>query len=183
MPDLASNGLAKFTVKLIKINEPAECTLGVQLHQGQSQFVLLKSKLKEDDPYDTPLWTRLSSVVTSRPVRNPDANGDYTFWMKTYSENEGALEALVEAGVVAVEPEAPVKQGFVEFPLVKVTIPLAQMAKQCGNCEKWELCTDEARMKACSKCHKESKTWYCDEECQKEHWKTGYPPHKKICGK
>ncbi|KAG8984318.1 hypothetical protein FRB90_005394 [Tulasnella sp. 427] len=181
--ELVPNGLSKFTIKLTKLPEAQECTLGIQLSGAQSQFLLLKAKLQEDDPYDIPLWTRLSSIVTSHPIRNPDADGHYKFYIKTYSENEGALEALVDAGILSVEPVEPVKQGFVEFPLVKVTIPLRQMAKQCGNCEKWELCSDEKRMRGCSGCHDWSKTWYCDEECQKEHWSQGYPAHKKVCGK
>jgi len=182
---IAPNGLRSFTVKHVKPESQdviVQCTLGIQLLDGKAQFLLIRDTLP-DDSYEPALWARLSSIVSSRPLKNPDDQGRYAFYMKTYSENEGVLEQLVAAGIVEQDPSPPVHQGFVTFPLVYVKIPLKELAKQCGRCERWELCDDEKRMRACSRCKEESKTWYCDENCQKEHWKIGYPAHKKVCGK
>ena len=165
------------------------CTLGLQLGGQQAQFTLIRASLPEDNEFETPVWTRLSTILRTHPVKNPNENDEYSFYMKTYSENEGTLEQLVAAGVLEVDASVPaVEQGYSSFPLVKVKIPLSQMAKACSNCERWELCEskdDEAtkRMKGCSKCKSESKAWYCNQECQLEHWKEGYPPHRKVCGK
>jgi len=185
-PFLAPNGLRSFTVKYPKLADPNEVfvsTLGVRFSGGQAQYFLVLATLPEDDPFVMPAWSRLSSTITSRPVENPDAQGQYKFYIKTYSENEGVLEYLLEAGIVEQDLTPPVSQGYVTFPLVRIKIPISEMAKQCGSCERWELCDDEKRMKACSGCKPNSKTWYCDANCQKLAWKDGYPAHKGVCGK
>lgn len=41
--------------------------------------------------------------------------------IKDYSENEGMLDTLILAGVVA-KPHRTIKQGFVEFPICKLLI-------------------------------------------------------------
>lgn len=185
MSDLAPNGIRSFPVKYVKMEQATPSTLGVQLGgQGMAQYVLLRASLPDDDPYEIPLMTRLSSIIREHPITSPDSTGNYKFFIKTYSENEGVLDQLIAAGIVELDNSVqPIKQGFVTFPLVKVKIPLSEMAKQCGSCERWEVATDEKRMSGCSKCKPESKTWYCDKECQVKHWKEGYPAHKKVCGK
>lgn len=188
---LHPNGLLSFPITHPKIEKPHEVVMGIMLNGPHTMFTLNVSKPPpeiaadpEELPYWQPLYTRLSSVVSGHPVENPNSSGQYEFWMKTYSENETALEQMVRLGVITeVKTAGRVPQGYVEFPKVRVTIPLSQMAKRCGNCERWELSTDEKRMRMCSRCEPHSKTWYCDEECQRKHWKEGYPPHRKMCGK
>ncbi|KDQ08978.1 hypothetical protein BOTBODRAFT_37505 [Botryobasidium botryosum FD-172 SS1] len=184
---LAPNGLRSFTVKHAKAKDPDQeyrCTLGVQLSGGQAQYMLILATLPKDDPYATPASSRLSSIITSHPVESPDAQGHYKFYMKTYSENEGVLEYLLDAGIIERDLTAsPVAQGYVTFPLVRVKIPIGEMAKVCNGCERWELCSDERRMRGCSGCKPSGKAWYCSVECQKRAWRVGYPAHKEVCGK
>ncbi|KAG8965983.1 hypothetical protein FRC03_012718 [Tulasnella sp. 419] len=164
--------------------------VGIHLAGPNTYFVLARPDIEkprsEEDDYDdsliSPLWTRLSSLVQGHQLQSPDPRGRHIFWMKTYSENVGLLEQLVKGGIVE-EAGPKVKQGFVEFPLVRCLIPASEMMKQCGSCERWEQVTDEKRMRACSRCLDDYKVYYCNEECQAKHWKSGYPAHKKLCGK
>ncbi|KAG8873697.1 hypothetical protein FRB97_006533 [Tulasnella sp. 331] len=77
------------------------------------------------------MWSRLSTILTSHQLQTPNASGDYTFYMKTYSENETFLQQMTEQGILGKVVGTPeVKQGFVSFPLVETKISLKEMSKQ-----------------------------------------------------
>ncbi|KAG9023657.1 hypothetical protein FRB95_012649 [Tulasnella sp. JGI-2019a] len=179
-PEVAPDGPRSFTIKHPKIPDPRSCTLGVQLGplgSNQAQFLLIAAT-EPEDPYETPMFSRLSTILDSHPLKTPNGSGDYTFYMKTYSENETFLEQMIEQGTVERIVGAPeVNQGFVSFPLVEAKISLKEMSKQCAYCERWEYVTDEKRLRGCSRC---KRVWYCNENHQKQDWKEG---HKKLCGK
>lgn len=44
-----------------------------------------------------------------------------SIFVKTYSENEGVMEALIEAGVLT-EPKGSVSSGFCDFPICRVLV-------------------------------------------------------------
>ncbi|KAG8877927.1 hypothetical protein FRB98_006479 [Tulasnella sp. 332] len=178
--DASPHELRSFTVKHPKIPEPRICTLGVQLgplDRNQAQFLLITAA-EPEDKYETPMWSRLSTILTSHQLQTPNASGDYTFYMKTYSENETFLQQMTEQGILGKVVGTPeVKQGFVSFPLVETKISLKEMSKQCAYCERWEYVMDENRLRGCSGC---KRVWYCDENHQKQDWKEG---HRAVCGK
>ncbi|KAG8843418.1 hypothetical protein FRB96_004051 [Tulasnella sp. 330] len=140
--DASPHELRSFTVKHPKIPEPRICTLGVQLgplDRNQAQFLLITAA-EPEDKYETPMWSRLSTILTSHQLQTPNASGDYTFYMKTYSENETFLQQMTEQGILGKVVGTPeVKQGFVSFPLVETKISLKEMSKQCAYCERWEM--------------------------------------------
>ncbi|KAM0749026.1 hypothetical protein T439DRAFT_59837 [Meredithblackwellia eburnea MCA 4105] len=103
-------------------------------------------------------------------------NDHNTFWMKTYSENEGLMEQLLEAGWIR-DTGRKRSQGYATFPLMEILLPEAERARICSSCMKSEgdvgFETPE-RFKRCTRC---KLSYYCSKDCQGVDWDS----HKYRC--
>ncbi|KZV90891.1 hypothetical protein EXIGLDRAFT_740660 [Exidia glandulosa HHB12029] len=127
----------------------------------------------------SPLTTQLSTISHDDPfpAANP-SNGRARFCMKTYTENEGLLPQLVDAGVLTIAQCPQLQNG----PVVEVMLNDLEISHTCLHCardgalsavETREL-PGQPRLPACSKC---KVARYCNAECQKADW----AKHKKDC--
>ncbi len=86
---------------------------------GRLALQLMNAKSLKEPNYSMQLGTECIATVTIN-LPNEDIADDEIF-IKNYSENEGMLEALLEANVIS-KPIKYVKIGFVEVPLCKILI-------------------------------------------------------------
>ncbi|ORY53982.1 hypothetical protein BCR35DRAFT_310478 [Leucosporidium creatinivorum] len=165
-------------LRTLQLSAPAHDPTGpaptVCLARQGDYFVLAHSTLVDD--MTPPLWAVLSVMAHEDPFPGFSLGGKGSgemFWIKTYSENKGILEQLVEAGWVKVTGRT-LKQGFVTLPMVEVQLEESEISHQCPHCEMFEQVGDAERFKRCQKC---KKRYYCSREHQELDW----PEHKKDC--
>lgn len=136
-------------------------------------FALIYAQENPEDEYQQPVHATLSVMAGEDPFPGFSMEGNECFWMKNYSENEGLLEQLLQAGWLR-DSGRKIKQGYVTLPMVEIRLDESEIAKQCPNCEVFEQANHHERFKRCSKC---KKAFYCSSKCQQE----DYPIHKRIC--
>jgi len=150
------------------------CRYPLGTYLSNPNFVTIHSRKLENENEKYPLHTILT-CGSDAPIARPTQPGAQTFWMKTYSENEGLLESLEEEGILKRTGET-FQQGYVTLIGVETLLVSGAWAEVCHNqsCGKREQLEDETRMKKCGRC---KDVYYCDAKCQKEGW----PVHKKRC--
>lgn len=157
-------------IRTFPIVTPARSTpITVSIANLYTHFALVlpnepKSEDESDDPLETsPIITILSTLSSDDPFPRPNPeNGNPRFCMKTYTENEGVLEQLVDFGIA--RPVAQLSNG----PLVEVLLDDREISHACLNCiekkgvlgAKFELLGKE-RLMRCSGC---KKVFYCNTE-------------------
>lgn len=136
-------------------------------------FMLIHSRLNPFDEYIDPLFAVLTAG-SSEPLLPSNDLLRKTFWMKTYSENEGILEQLEAQNILRRTGQVKT-QGYVTLVAVETVLSRGQWAEVCSGCGRREqLGDDEPRMQRCGKCKERH---YCTKECQTEDW----PNHKADC--
>lgn len=125
-------------------------------------FMLIHSRRNPFDEYLDPLFAALTAgspeplIPSNDPLRK-------TFWMKTYSENEGILEQLEAQNILRRTGQVK-KQGYVTLVAVETVLNRGQWAEVCSGCKRREqLGDEEPRMLRCGKC---KERYYCNKECQ-----------------
>jgi hypothetical protein len=125
-------------------------------------LILIHSRRNPFDEYQDPMYAVLTAA-SSEPLTPSNDPLRKTFWMKTYSENEGILEQL-EAQNILRRTGRVKKQGYVTLVAVETVLNRGQWAEICSGCGRREQLDDEKpRMLRCGKCNER---YYCNKECQ-----------------
>lgn len=83
--------------------------------------------------------------------------------MKTWSENEGILEQLVDQGILK-KTNVSVRQGYVQLVAVDLCLKEDECVNVCHACYEVEQLDSKKKLNRCSKCKD------CSKECQKGVW-------------
>jgi hypothetical protein len=125
-------------------------------------LMLIHSRRNPFDEYLDPLFAVLTAG-SSEPLTPSNDPLRKTFWMKTYSENEGILEQLEGQNILRRSGQVK-KQGYVMLVAVETVLNRGQWAEVCSGCGRREqLGDEEPRMRRCGKC---KEMYYCNKECQ-----------------
>jgi len=144
---------------------------------GNYSIILAIPPPKES--YIPRILTTISTIVHEDPFPAPGPNGKSRFSMKTYSENAGLLEQLEALGILR-RTGISYKQGFVDIPVVEVCLEEYELVHACAAHYEENGAMDcrleivGSKYPRCSKC---KQVYYCDAECQNQHWEI----HKKDC--
>ncbi|KAM0792794.1 hypothetical protein ACM66B_002563 [Microbotryomycetes sp. NB124-2] len=129
------------------------------------------TRAEEDEGH---IFANLNIMVPKDPFPGRNlAGGGEMFWFKTYSENEGLLEQLEQAGWVKSTPRT-ITDELVTLPMVELKLSDAEITQWCAHCERFETTSILERYKKCSKC---KRRYYCCVEHQHADW----PEHKLDC--
>jgi hypothetical protein len=92
-----------------------ECIPVLDYYDADQQRVCIRLFTREGEPV---------AVATVNMPKYPDLKlGPDVAFIKDYSENEGLLQALIDAGIVLIDDDGPldvVPSGFVQIPLVQL---------------------------------------------------------------
>lgn len=124
--------------------------------------MLIHSRRNPFDEYLDPLFAVLTAGSSESLIPSNDPLRK-TFWMKTYSENEGVLEQLEAQNILRRTGQVK-KQGYVMLVAVETVLNRGQWAEVCSGCGRREQLDDEEpRMLRCGRC---KERYYCNKECQ-----------------
>ena len=123
-------------------------------------FMLIHSRLNPFDEYIDPLFAVLTAGSTE-PLLPSNDSLRKSFWMKTYSENQGILEQLEAQNILRRTGQVKT-QGYVTLVAVETVLSRGQWAEVCSGCGRREQ-LGEPRMLRCGKCKERH---YCNKECQ-----------------
>lgn len=128
-------------------------------HTLPTQWFLLRPTI--EDEYEPREFTRLTVTATADPAPRPMPNGNPVISLKNYTENEGVLERLEQAGIVK-RTGVVHEQGYIKIPMVEVLVPEEKLLHCCASetCGQWEELR-KPRFQRCSIC---KLTYYCSKE-------------------
>lgn len=129
-------------------------------HTLPTQWWLVRPTVPSGE-YELRELSRLSIIATADPAPPRLPNGHHIVALKNYSENEGILERLENAGIVR-RTGVVHEQGYVKIPMVELLIPEERLIQHCSSegCGKWEV-LEQPRFQRCSLC---KLTYYCSQK-------------------
>ncbi|KAH8585973.1 hypothetical protein B0O99DRAFT_695923 [Bisporella sp. PMI_857] len=99
-------------------------------------LMLIHSRRNPCDEYLDPLFAAFTAGSSEPPMPTNDPLRK-TFWMKTYSENEGILEQLEAQNILRRTGQVK-KQGYVTLIAVETVLNKRQWAEVCSGCGRRE---------------------------------------------